>query len=277
MVINVSGLDNRQTHETPGNNNLLQNVEKGGHLRSNGERKQRQLHSTLTSYGTSGLWRDRDDGETGYSYARVLGKSGKASKANVFVTDSTYGNDNVTKNEETLVQLQPSSSANCTEWDISYITEIKPQYYYYPSSSKSGKGRRDRKLGKSDKIITKQVEVKKQVKTCVSNNPLSENLFTPSSGKSGKFAGKSSKGKSGKSGSFMINQNTSTSPIESVVSVPLVSHSNFYIFQILRHLIKKIIFDILCQCVQLGTKSKSYGNTLHFKTRKKLLLTIFYY
>lgn len=221
MVIYASGLDDQQTHETSGNN-LLRDVEKGGHLRYNRKTKQRQLYSNSTSHGTSRVRRVRDDRERGYAYARVLGKSGKGSNANVYVSASTYGNDDVTKNEETSVQLQPSSSADCTEWDISYITEVKPEYYYYASSSKSSKGRRDRKLGKSDKLMMKQVEVKKQVKTCVSNNPLSENLFAPSSGKSGKFVGKSSKGKSGKSGSFMINPITSTSPIESSVSVPLV-------------------------------------------------------
>ncbi|KAL3784557.1 hypothetical protein HJC23_010681 [Cyclotella cryptica] len=88
-------------------------------------------------------------------------------------------------------QPPPLPTPECTQWDISYVTEIKQQYYYYQyyatssnswmggmgksgkSGGKSGKslGKSGKSKGKSDKIMMKEVPVKKQVKTCVSTTP----------------------------------------------------------------------------------------------------------
>ena len=143
----------------------------------------------------------RSENEMGDSHhVRALGKSGKGIKAGkgyLFTTSERLSTNN-------------KSSSECIKWDTSYVTELKPQYYYWrPYSSKSssnkgfqgkqqyyygksGKGSKGRKLGKSDKIMVKYIEVKKEVKTCVEYKPF-VNLFEMSGGKSGKSGGKSNK------------------------------------------------------------------------------------
>ena len=68
-----------------------------------------------------------------------------------------------------------SSDAECTKWDIFYVTETKPQYYYWQRTTTEtqyyygGNAGKGRKLGKSDKqIVMKEVEVLRKVKICVS-------------------------------------------------------------------------------------------------------------
>jgi hypothetical protein len=83
----------------------------------------------------------------------------------------------------------PTEPTECAQWEISYITEIKPQYYYYQyhssksgksskSGGKSGKGKSGK--GKSDKYVMKEVEVKKEVKTCVETMPPKVVTIAPS-------------------------------------------------------------------------------------------------
>jgi hypothetical protein len=155
---------------------------------------------------------------------------------------SKYNNVNVNFDEyeksevyysRTLGKAGKGASIECVKWETSYVTELKPQYYYwspYSSSSaqssseasasepqysytptyyysKSGKGGKGRKLGKSDKIMVKYVEVQKEVKTCVETK--SDNIFVVSVGDAGK-SGKGLKGKSSKSQSLIANLVSST-------------------------------------------------------------------
>ena len=158
-------------------------------------------------YETSYIANESHDGSSELYHGRALGKSGKGVKGS-YVDAST-----------------DRSSSECIKWETSYVTELKPQYYYwrpysskssksaesktqyttsqskyyyYGKSGKGAKGRRGRAL--HDKVMMKYVEVQKEVKNCVEYKA-HQNLFAVSGGKSGKAAG----GKSGKSGSIAIH------------------------------------------------------------------------
>ena len=160
--------------------------EKGRNLRSN----ERHLHSHLSPYETqvkrtrnkSKLARD-DSGERD-AYIPISERTGDATSFEYSETvDGVDVNVSVNVNVEVNTGSQPPPSpepAECSKWDISYVTEMKNQYFKYQYySSKSGKssksgskssksdGKSGKSKGKSDKIMMKQVEVKKEVKTCI--------------------------------------------------------------------------------------------------------------
>lgn len=166
----------------------------------------RNLHSHLSPYQTqdkpsrrhkSKLARDdrgeRDtfvpiDERANYEYSQTVDGVEVNVNVNVNVEVNTGGSGSIPS-------PTTSPTTECLRWDISYVTEMKNQYFkyqYYGSKSsksksgkgsgksgkgyyddyysgKSGKGKSEGKSGKSkaEKIMMKQVAVQKEVKTCI--------------------------------------------------------------------------------------------------------------
>ena len=176
--------------ETSNTTGRPHSIEKGRNLRVD-----RNLHSHLSPYQTqdklsrrhkSKLARDdhgeRDsfipiDERANYEYSQTIDGVEVNVNVNVNVEVNTGGSGSIPS---------PTSSptTECLRWDISYVTEMKNQYFKYQyygksgksskSGSKSGKseGKSSKSEGKSgkskaEKIMMKQVEVQKEVKTCI--------------------------------------------------------------------------------------------------------------
>lgn len=160
--------------------------EKGRHLRV--PSSERNLHTHLSPYETqdgrtnkSKLARD-DHGERD-AYIPISERDGTSYEYSQSV-DGVDVNVSVNVNVEVNTGGQsapPPTPEECLKWDISYVTEVKNQYFQYQYySSKSGKstgksgkstGKSGKSKGKSGQIMMKEVEVKKQVKTCVETMP----------------------------------------------------------------------------------------------------------
>jgi hypothetical protein len=161
--------------------------EKGRHLRYS----DRNLHQHLSPYESPERTRHRsklarDDHGERDSFIPIDERNGDGTSYEYSQTvDGVDVNVSVNVNVEVNTgAAPPPAPAECTKWDISYETEYKNQYFkyqYYSSKSsksggKSGKssksgGKSGKSSGKSDKIMMKQVEVKKEVKTCIETNP----------------------------------------------------------------------------------------------------------
>ena len=172
----------KQPHREKGRNNLRSN--------------ERYLDSYLSPYETTSSRGNRsklarDDNGKRDAYIPVSKRDNTSFEHSETVDDLDVNvsvNVNVNVDTGTVPSPPPPppppTPAECLKWDISYVTEIENQMfkyqYYSSSSSKSGKsagksgksaGKSGKDSGKSGKMMMKQVEVKREVKTCIETAP----------------------------------------------------------------------------------------------------------